>query len=65
MELKQIRKDMGISQLDLAYHTKISRFRLFMAEKGYQKLTDEEKKCIQDFARKFKAVSKKGVKNDL
>ncbi len=65
MELKKIRKDMGISQLDLAYHTKISRFRLFMAEKGYQKLTDEETRSIQDFARKFKASLNKGEKNEI
>ena len=46
MNLKQSRKMKGLSQLRLAHLTKISKYRIFMAEQGFLKLTETEMKKI-------------------
>lgn len=49
MDLKKLRKKAGLTQLDLAYQAGISRFRIFLIEKGYQKPTPEEAKKLKLF----------------
>ncbi len=59
MDLKKLRKKAGLTQLDLAYQAGLSRFRIFLIEKGYQKPTAEEAKKLRRF---FGAIDLGGAK---
>lgn len=49
MQVRKMRTKNKVSQLDLAYGAEISRFRLFMIEKGYLVPTSQEIERIKKY----------------
>lgn len=50
MDIKQIRKASGLTQIELAQRVKVSRVRLSLAECGYIVLDPEELEAIKQTA---------------
>ncbi len=49
MNIKKMRANAGLSQIDLAYRAGVSRFRLFLIEKGYQQPNPHEVEKLKVF----------------
>lgn len=56
-----MRTNVGLSQIDLAYRSGVSRFRLFLIEKGYQKPKHDEAEKLKIFFRSYQE-SKRVIK---
>lgn len=51
MDIKKYRELKGISQIKLAFLTGIGRYRLYLHEKGYKKLSLEELEKVESILR--------------
>lgn len=55
-EIKQLRKDFGISQMALSKKSGISRYRLSLFENGHLELTKSEQEALRDAVRSIAMI---------
>lgn len=57
VEVKKLRKNQNVSQIELAYGADIGRFRLFLIEKGFESPNADEALRISTYLSKKKTCS--------